>query len=145
MASWLTNVVSLAQFGIDVTALVNTESAVKKRTGNAAARNVALAVVMADLRSILTMVQLKADVNPTNAQAIIQNAGFDVKKIKNRQKQQNDAQNTEVVGTILLTADATSHHEWQMSKDTVTITNLPATTVAHTNVTSLTPQRCLVF
>jgi len=48
VASWLTNVVSLAQFGIDVTALVNTESAVKKRTGNAAARNVALAVVMAD-------------------------------------------------------------------------------------------------
>ncbi len=137
VASWPANVVSLAQFGTDVTALVNAESAVKNRTGNAAARNVALAVVMADLRSILTMVQLKAEANPTNAQAIIQNAGFDVKTIHTKQKQHNDAQNTQVVGTVLLTGDGGGHHEWQMSKDKITITDLPPTSTAHTLVTGL--------
>ncbi len=139
IGSWPANVVSLAQFSTDVTALVNAETAVKNRTGNAAARNAALAVVMADLRSIMTMVQLKADGNLANAETIIISAGYSVRKAKTRQKQQNDAQNTEIVGTVLLTADVAGHHEWQMSKDTVAIINLPATTTSHTHVQSLIP------
>jgi len=137
LSGWPANVVSLAQLGTDVTALVNAESAVKNRTGTAAARNVALATVIADLRSILTMVQLKADANPGNAANIITNAGFGVKTVHMKQKQRNDAQNTQVLGTVLLTGDGGGHHEWQMSKDKITITDLPPTSAAHTLVTGL--------
>jgi hypothetical protein len=87
----------------------------------------------------MTMVQLKADGNLANAETIILSAGYSVRKAKTRQKQQNDAQNTEIVGTVLLTADVAGHHEWQMSKDTVSITNLPATTTSHTHVQNLIP------
>ncbi len=137
ISGWPTNVVSLAQFGIDVTALVNTESAVKNKTGTSAARNAALATVMADLRSLLYMVQLKADANLANAAGIITSAGFAVKTAVVKQKQKNDAKNTEVLGKVLLTAEGSGHHEWQMSKDKVAITNLPTTSVAHTFVSNL--------
>lgn len=138
IATWPVNVVSLAQFGTDVTALVNTESALKNRTGTSAARNAAMATVMADLRSLLYMVQLKADANLANAATIITGAGFAVKTVSIKQKQKNDAQNTEVLGSVFLTAEGTGHHEWQMSKDKVTITALPPTSVAHTFVSGLT-------
>ncbi len=139
VAAWPTNITSLAQYGTDVTAFISAETAVKNKTGTAAARNAALIVVITDLHSILTMVQNKADVNLANAVNMIQNAGFGVKKAKALIKQQNDALNTEILGTVLLTADAGGHHEWQMSKDTTTIINLPATPTAKTHVQNLTP------
>ncbi len=137
VAGWPVNVVSLVQFGTDVTALVNAESAVKNKTGTSAARNAALTTVMADLRSLLYMVQLKADANLANAASIITSAGFVVKTLAIKQKQKNDAKNTEVLGKVLLTAEGSGHHEWQMSKDKVAITSLPPTSVAHTYVSSL--------
>ncbi len=137
VAGWPANVVTLAQFGIDVTALVNAETAVKNRTGTSAARNAALATVMTDLRSLLYMVQLKADANLSNAASIITSAGFAVKTAAIKQKQKNDAKNTEVLGKVLLTAEGSGHHEWQMSKDKVAITSLSPTSVAHTFVSGL--------
>jgi hypothetical protein len=137
VAGWPANVVSLAQYGIDVTALVNAESAVKNRIGTSAARNAALATVMTDLRSLLYMVQLKADANLANAASIITAAGFAVKTAAIKQKQKNDALNTEVLGKVLLTAEGSGHHEWQMSKDKVAISSLPPTSVAHTFVSNL--------
>jgi hypothetical protein len=135
--SWPTNIVSYDQFTIDVTAFLNAAAAVKNKTGTVAARNAAFAVVMTGLRGILSMVQSKADANPANALSIIPGAGFQVKRAKPRGKQQNDALNTEILGTILLTADIPGHHEWQMSKDMVNVTNLPATSTAHMYVEDL--------
>ena len=137
IASWPANVVTLAQFGIDVNTLVSAETAVKNKTGTAAARNAALVTVMTDLRSLMYMVQLKADANPANSTSIILNAGYTVRASHTKQKQQNDAQNTQILGTILLTADGSGHHEWQMSKDKITITDLPPTSTAHTLVAGL--------
>ena len=138
VATWPANVTSLAQLGTDVTALINAEAAVVNKTGTAALRNEALAVVLADLRSIKTMVQLKADANPTTAQSIIEGAGYVVSMHGGRAKRQNDALNTELLGTALLTSDTAGHHEWEMSKDMITIINLPATTTCTTTVKNLT-------
>ena len=139
IGSWPANIVTLAQLGIDITTFINAENAVKARTGSTADRNVAFSTVKKDLENIMTMVQVKADANPATAASIITNAGYFVKTVKLKQKQVNDALNTQVSGTVLLTADAGGHHEWQMSKDMVTIINLPATSTAHTLVPNLNP------
>src|SRR6202007_3330313 len=87
--------------------------------GTVAARNEALRIVMADLRSIKGMVQSVADKYPASAIDIIQGAGYTVKKASSKPKLQNDAFNTEVSGTVLLTGEGGRSHEWQMSKDEV--------------------------
>ena len=139
VGSWPINIVSLTQFGTDVTTLANAEAAVASKTGSVAARNAALVVVMTDLRGLKSMVQAKADANPTNAASIIVSAGFNVVTRNSHTKKENAALNTEVTGTVLLTADKAGHHEWQMSKDMTTIINLPATTTCTTQVMGLTP------
>ena len=139
VASWPTNIVSLTQYGNDVTALVNAETAAINKTGTVAARNAALAIVLTDLRALKSMVQVKADANPSNAANIILSAGFAVITRNSKTKRENEALNTQVVGTVLLTADKAGHHEWQMSKDMVTIINLPTTTTSTTQVTGLNP------
>jgi hypothetical protein len=96
-----------------------------------------LAIVMTDLKQIMTMVQAKADANTANAENIIVGAGYFVKTSKTKVKQQNDAVNTEVLGTVLLTADTAGHHEWEMSKDMTTIINLPSTSTSKTYVYNL--------
>jgi hypothetical protein len=137
---WPANVTSLIQLGIDVTAFINAQTSVKNRVvGAVGTRNMALATVMADLRSILTMVQLKADGNPAAALAVIEGAGYLVRAVGIKQKQLDGAHNTNVSGTVMLTGSLAGHHEWGMSKDMVTITNLPSTSKAHTLVTDLNP------
>jgi hypothetical protein len=137
VASWPANIVSLAQFTTDVNDLVTAQTAVANKTGTVAARKAALVIVMTDLKQIMTMVQAKADANTANAENIIVGAGYFVRTSKTTVKQQNDAINTEVLGTVLLTADTKGHHEWEMSKDMVIITNLPATSTSKTYVYDL--------
>ena len=139
MGTWPTNVVSLSQFGTDVTTLVNAEAAVASKTGTTATRDEALAVVLTDIHALKSMVQLKANANPSNAAGIIVSAGFFVANSATKAKRQNEALNTEVLGTVLLTADMPGHHEWEQSPDMITPTNLPATTTSQTKVTGLVP------
>lgn len=135
-----TNIPTLAQIGADITTLVSTETAVQSHTaGAAAARNTAMAVVLADLRAVLPMIQAMADKTPANAENIILGAGYDVKKTSPRQKQVDDAKEGDVSGSVILTAAGAGAHEWQMSKDQIATINLPATYGAHTEVDNLTP------
>jgi hypothetical protein len=145
VASWPANIVSLAQFTTDVNTLVDAQTAVTNKTGTTAARNEALAVVMKDLKQLKTMVQAKADLTPATAQSIIEGAGYFVKTSTKKEKQQNDALNTEVLGTVLLTADTPGHHEWEQSKDQVTIIHLPSTSGSRTYVYDLNPGDVLYF
>jgi hypothetical protein len=137
IAGWPANVVTLAQFTTDVNNLVAAQAAVVNKTGTVANRKAMLAIVMTDLKQIMTMVQAKADANTANAENIIVGAGYFVKTSKTKVKQQNDAVNTEVLGTVLLTADTAGHHEWEMSKDMTTIINLPSTSTSKTYVYNL--------
>ena len=143
--SWPANVVTLAQLGLDIAAFIAAQNAVENKTGTTAARNAAYLIVKADLEALRTMVQLKADANPSNAAAIITGAGYFVKTVKIKQKPINDAQNTQISGTVLLTADTTGHHEWEMSKDMVTIIKLDSTSTAHTLVPNLNPSDTWYF
>ena len=137
VSSWPANVISLAQLTTDVNALDTAETGVKSKTVTTASRNAAANTVHSDLRKILTMVQTAADANP--AENLIKGAGFDVKVVTIKQKQQNSVQNTEISGTILATADGTGPHSWQISSDKAAITTLEATKQAHTLIPNLTP------
>lgn len=136
--AWVAGTLSQAQFTTDVTKFASAQTDVKNHVAGAVGeRNAAYLVIKADLTLILAMVQTKANANQNIAEAIIGSVGFFVRSSKGKQKKQNAAYNTEVLGTVTLTADGTGHHEWQMSKDQVTFINLPATTGAQTQVTGL--------
>ncbi|MBI4944932.1 MAG: hypothetical protein HY840_00865 [Bacteroidetes bacterium] len=140
------NIISLAQLGTDIAALVAAETNSRAHTaGTADARNAVLQTVIADLRNIMSMVQAAADKLPATAENIILGAGYDVKKVSPRQKQDDEATEGDVSGTVLLTASGGGAHEWQMSKDQLAITNLPATTTAHTTVENLIPGDIFYF
>ena len=141
VSGWPAIIVSLSQYSNDVTALVNAEAAVESKTGSVEARDAALAVVLTDLHALKSMVQVKADANTiNNAASIVVSTGFYVAGVGAKNKRQNEAQNTQVTGTVLLTADSAGHHEWEMSKDGgTTIVGLPSTTTSTTQVTGLNP------
>lgn len=136
---WMAGSLTQAQFTIDVNAYITAETNVRNHiAGAVGARNTAYNVIKSDLIKLLAMVQSKADANESNAAAIIGSAGFYVRNAPSAHKKQNAAFNTQLLGTVTLTADGTGHHEWQMSKDQANIINLPATTSAQTQVTGLT-------
>jgi len=135
---WVAGSLTQAQFTTDVSAYITAETNVRNHVAGAVgARTSAYNVIKSDLLKILAMVQSKADANENNAAAIIGNAGFYVRNNGGTHKKQNAAFNTQLLGTVTLTADGNGHHEWQMSKDQVTIINLPATTSAQTQVSGL--------
>ena len=135
---WTAGSLTQAQFGLDVTAYITQVTNVKNHVAGAVGlRNAAWTTLKADLQLILAMVQNKANASESIAEAIISSVGFFVRSTQGRQKKQNAAFNTEILGTVTLTADGAGHHEWEMSKDMVTIINLPATTTAQTQVTGL--------
>ncbi len=137
---WVAGILTQAQFTLDVNAYVTAVTNVKNHVAGAVgARNTAWTTIKVDLMLILAMVQEKANANQSNAAAIIGSVGFFVRATRAAVKHVNDAINTEISGTVLLTADAAGHHEWQMSKDMITIITLPSTDTAKTFVNGLNP------
>ncbi|MHB8260922.1 MAG: hypothetical protein ACYDCN_03885 [Bacteroidia bacterium] len=135
---WIAGTLTQAQFALDVNAYITQVANVKNRVAGAVGlRNAAWTTLKVDLALILSMVQNKANANETIAEAIIGSVGFFVRSYGGKQKKQNAAFNTEVLGTVTITADGAGHHEWQMSKDQVNFINLPATTTAQTQVHGL--------
>ena len=61
--SWPPNIVSLAQFTLDVNKFLAAVTAVTNKTGTVGDRNAALATVLEDLKAIMSMVQRKANAN----------------------------------------------------------------------------------
>lgn len=130
---WIAGTVTQGQFNTDVAALVTAETNVKNKVpGAVPKRDAAFLVVKSDLAAIMAMVQLKVNSDPANGATIIEACGFFVKGTRGGQKRQNAAFNTEILGTVLLTAEGTGYHEWQMSKDKVTIVKHWVTSMAHT-------------
>lgn len=143
---WVADTLTQAQFSTDVDAYITQVINVRNRlAGAVGARNTAWVTLKVDLQLILAMVQGRANADPSNAVAMITSAGFFVKDAKGKSKPTNDALNTEILGTVLLTADAAGHHEWQMSKDMLVIIPLPSTDTSKTTVTSLNPSDVWYF
>ena len=137
---WTANTLTQAQFNADVTAFINAETAVNAHTpGAVGLRNAAYKTIKQDLSYMLIMVQAKADANPNIAVTIIGNAGFFVRTPRGGQKRINAAYNTQIPGTVIVTADGGGHTQWEMSKDMLAVTNLPSTNASKTTITGLTP------
>ena len=137
---WVASTLSQSQFGTDVSAFAGAEgNVVARQPGSTGQRDANYKTVRQDLDYIMTMVQAKADANPSNAVAIIESVGFFVRVTHGGQKRQNAAYNTQIPGTVMLTADGGGMHQWEMSKDQVNITTLPPTRKSKTMVPGLTP------
>ena len=135
---WTAGTLTQAQYKIDVKAFTDAETDVKARVAGAVAkREAAFFTLKQDVEQIRGMVQGVANTMPTLAATIIESAGFFVNGKGGNSKRQNAAFNTEIPGTILLTADGKGHHDWQMSKDMVNITSLPSTSTSQTTVPNL--------
>lgn len=134
---------TLAMFEADVAALATAEAAVLARTkGAAELRTVKLETVRGDLEKLKTYVQGVADAaNPANAEAIIQSAGMDVRKITLHNKAEISAKQGSVSGSVNLAAKAPAKraaYAWQSSTDLKTWTSMPQTLQAKTGVSGLT-------
>ena len=135
---WTAETLTQAQYKIDVKAFVDAETDVKARVAGAVAkREAAFFVIKQDVELIRGMVQGIANTMPTLAATIIESAGYFVAATHGAQKRQNAAFNTEIPGTVLLTADGEGHHEWQMSKDMINTIGLPSTSTSKTTVPNL--------
>ena len=133
------NVCSLTQLGTDITAVDNAQTNVKNGIKGAVQdRNAKMKKTKADSESIRSMVQLKADSDPANAESMVTGAGFDYKKVFIKQRQQHGVKRSNVSGVYVLLADGCGEHEWQITSDKVNITTLPATSTAHTLSPELT-------
>jgi len=133
---------SLAVFATQIADLETWESnALTKVKGAVPMRNAKERIVLNSLHSIKGDVQLAADADPSNAEAIITGAGLAVKAAK--------AVHTKValaakVGTIsgmvkliAMAAARRASYDWQWSSDQKTWIPLPSTLQAHTTVTGL--------
>ena len=137
---WTAGTLTQAQFKLNAAAFLSAEVDVKARKpGAVALREAAFVLLKQNLELVRAMVQGVANTMPTLAATIIESAGFFVGGKGGSQKRQNAAYNTEIPGTILVTGDGEGHHEWQMSKDMVNITDLRSTSGSKTTVPNLTP------
>jgi hypothetical protein len=148
-ANFPTPVPALSTVQADLTAFSTNEAAAKSRAKAAVeARNASLTLLKKDLHALLLYVQGIADANSANAATIIEGAGFSTKKAGSRTKADLTLKAGTVSGTVLMTArgaGSRSAHQWQMSKDQLTWTDLPMTIVAKTTVVGLTYGTTMFF
>jgi hypothetical protein len=133
---------ALAVVSAALAALQEAESAALARTkGAVTARNDRKAALVALLQQLRTYVQSIADADPENSAAIIQSAGFAVKKTAVRKPRVFDAQQGAVSGAVKLvtrSAGPRSAYDWEYSTDVgKTWLLLPSTVQARTTVTGL--------
>jgi hypothetical protein len=137
---WTTGTLTQSQFDTDVTAFVNYATDAENHIAGAVGlRNDAFDTIKGDLDLVVAMVQAKAKTNPGITVTVIESAGLFVRTKGGNSKRKNEAYNTEIPGTVIITADGGGHTQWEMSKDMVTSTNLPSTNTSKTSVTGLTP------
>jgi hypothetical protein len=112
----------------------------KRTIGAVANRNAEWELLYNYMIKILNVVQDAADADLTNAEKIITQCLFKIKKSAIKSKNVFHAKNGSTSGTILLvgdTANGVTTHYWSMSTDGITYTALPDTTKATTLVTEL--------
>jgi hypothetical protein len=125
--------------------------AATRAIGTAAARDLKYGVVLDDLHLLLNYVQNTADAAPNyeTAISIIQASGFSVKVNGKFIKPPLAAKNGKVSGTVNVVAKSAgkrASYNWQYSNNNGTAwIDLPATLVAKTMVTGLTPTNHLLF
>lgn len=141
-ANFSSSAAKVTQLLADINALDASQTALgtKPPTTTAAARNILLEVVKNDLRLLRNDVQAAADAKPASAEAIILSASMSIKKTSFRNKQQNEAEDGNLVGEVILYAEGEGSHQWQQSPDGgETIIHLDPTSRSTTTVYNLQP------
>ncbi|MHB8259364.1 MAG: hypothetical protein ACYDCN_04715 [Bacteroidia bacterium] len=140
-ARWALCPITLLQYGNSVTDLVDAETLVTTQRGQSGNRNTKLGVAKTNAETIMhSLVQATADdpANVANAETIILSGGYFVRATAIHLPRINAAYNSEILGTVILTAETDGHTEWFKSKDKVTITQLPSTSGNHTKDSGFT-------
>ena len=148
-ASFPTPNPALAVVSADIVAYENAEVAVLARTkGAAETRDVKLVTLRTDLEHLVAYVQVVADADPSTAEAVIQSAGFAVRKVGLRSRGGLEVESAGVPGAVKLFAKAVSRraaYEWQFSTDQKTWTNAPSTLQSKTAIVGLTSATTYYF
>lgn len=121
---------------------------IAKVAGTVPLRNAAWAVVHTGLKEWQGIIQVAADADMANSEAIIVSTGMKVKKMAIPQKHSFKAKNNVVSGIADLSAGSAPKalsHEWAMSKDNLTWTQLASTPKGKTQVTGLIPLTKIYF
>jgi hypothetical protein len=132
----------LTQVTSDLSTLTSAETAFKNRLGTKAARDSALAAVIADAHQLHVYVQQLVNANPSEAASIAQNASMTLRKTAARHT--NDLSVKQIVsGSVKVVAKAVKGakaHEWQYSTDGgKTWIDAPSTTKSSTTISGLLP------
>jgi hypothetical protein len=139
----------LATVSADLAAYEAAEAQVLTRVkGAAATRNTKYAVLRTDLEHLMAGVQQIADANPATAQALIEGAGFSIRKSTSRPKSAIKVETGTVPGSVKLSAKAVAlraSYEWQYSTDQKTWTNAPSSLQAKTVIAGLTSGTTVYF
>ena len=125
------------------------EAAVLTRTkGFKEARDAKLDALRADLESERAYVQEVANANPTEAEAIIQSAGMNVRGFTMRATGELLVSQGRVSGTVRLAAKSAgdrARYDWQYGRDETTWMNAPPTIQSRTDVAGLLPGTVYFF
>lgn len=120
----------------------------KGSPADTAKRDDALDLVRSDMRQLKAMVQAAADADLANAKTIIEGAGMSFVTRVLKPKQPLAVRLGEVPGAAILSAKLVKGaliHEWQMSSDQKSWSDLPWTKLASTAVAGLTPATIYYF
>jgi hypothetical protein len=116
-------------------------AAVSRAKGAASVRNAKLALLKGLLLQLRAYVQSVADASPENGAAIIESAGFAVRKVNPRGKRAFTVKPGPLAGSVHMTAvsaGARSSYEWQYSLDAgKTWVAAPATIQGKTTISGL--------
>ncbi len=132
----------------DITSVINLNKAFNATPPSATRvdRDLAAHKVKLDLQELRNWVQGVADANVERAESIILSAGMEVKKDGGRSAPDNDVEDGQEIGTVVLTGKGAGAHQWQQSPDQgITIVNLDPTMVANITVKGLVPGQKVWF
>jgi hypothetical protein len=132
-------------------------AALSRGKGAAAVRNAKLALLISLIQQLRAYVQSVADATPENGTAIIESAGFAVRKVSPRGKRAFTVKQGPVAGSAIVTAvnaGPRSSYEWQYSTDggktwlmaqatiqgKTTIAGLPSGTTVQFRYLAVTPK-----
>lgn len=132
----------------DITSLTNLNKAFNATPPSATKvdRDLASHKVKLALQDLRNWVQGVADANMERAESIILSAGMEVKKEASRNVADNDVEDGQEFGTVVLTGKGAGAHQWQQSPDQgTTIIQLDPTMVANITVKGLVPGQKVWF
>ena len=98
-----------------------------------------------DVKVLAGSVQEMADSDPVNAEAIITEASFGVKKIPIPQKQKNEVMDGPESGSVIILSEGKGAHNYRQSTDGVTWTNLTGSKNSRKIVRGLTVAKLYYF